>query len=168
MKPLEPWQDDPWHVEAECFWKGLAPRLKESLCWSRAGLDTAACAQVQPVWRFNGHKLFYATYDPKKCTKTDAWRKSSLTIQLLFPQTGLIWVFVGLFLANTVYLWWGEFPALWGVHSNQPSYSPAIFACDHQDMMISIFSLLNWIHGTPLTQFQNGLLESNQYLPIYS
>lgn len=36
MKPLEPWQDDPWHVEAGCFWNGLALRLKESLCWSRA------------------------------------------------------------------------------------------------------------------------------------
>lgn len=59
-KPLEPWQDDPWHVEAGCFWNGLALRLKESLYWSRAGLVTATCTQVQPVWFFNGHKLFNA------------------------------------------------------------------------------------------------------------
>lgn len=69
-KPLEPWQDDPWHVEAGCFWNCLALRLKESLHWSRARLVAATCTQVQPVWFINAHKLFNATQDAKNSSET--------------------------------------------------------------------------------------------------
>lgn len=44
MKLLEPWHDHPWHAQAKGFFgKVLVLCLKDSICWSRAGLDTAAC-----------------------------------------------------------------------------------------------------------------------------